>query len=149
MPAAVPIPSLITFVSATVTPVVLVSSAAILLGAVSTRYNAVATQFRVLAAEYRQPDITADRKQAVKQQLGLFEIRINAAWLSSMLLSIAIVLFLASMVELFIEGRRAVTASFALWPILGGLICVTLSLAADVIEIAYGRRTLQIERGDC
>ena len=149
MPGSVPIPSLVTLISATVAPVVLVSSAAILLGAVSARYNAVASQFRVLAAEFRQPGLDPERKRVVQKQLALFDTRINAAWLSSMLLSCAIVLFLISMLELFLETHYTGAASFALWPILGGLVCVTLSLVADVVEIAYGRRTLHIERMSC
>lgn len=139
---------MVQMITAAVAPVVLVSAAAILLGSINTRYTSLSSQFRMLTAEHRDPGTAEKRRRHISVQISLFYWRINAVWISILFLSLSIVLFIASILVLFVEAQRRSADSIALWLIGIGLVCMALSLVLEVAEIVFGRRTLCAEMAD-
>lgn len=135
-------------ISAAVAPVVLISSAAILLSGYSAKYGSVSDRLRDLTSEYRRTDTPAPRKVVIKAQLLLFRRRIIAVWAASALLSIALLLFLGTVLSVILSAREARLGWVGAACLVSGLVLMVGAVSLELYEIRLARFAVDAELSD-
>jgi hypothetical protein len=107
MPAQNP-EDLLQLITAAVTPVVMVSVAAVLILGINSKHQSIADRIRNLTGEFRSPGTRAERQEEISRQMLLFQRRVFYAGTAQLLLYFAIALFLATVI-LIILARAAVS----------------------------------------
>jgi hypothetical protein len=136
------------FISVAVAPVVLISAVAILLSGYSSKYANISDRLRSLTAEYRQSDTSPARRDNLKRQIGLFRRRILAVWLTSTLLSLALLSFIGTVLSVIVAERQARIGVVGAATLIIGLVLVGSSVTVDLHEIRLARLTIAGELSD-
>lgn len=148
MPVAAVSPQLTNLISAAVAPAALITSCAILLSGYTGKHSSLASQVRGLTAEARQPDTAPERADAIRRQLGLFRRRVSLVWSATVCLSIALLLFLLTVLLVIFVERQARLGVVGAVTLVAGLGCITLAVWLDLSEIVLARRTMAEEFAD-
>jgi len=139
---------LLQLITAAVTPVVMVSVAAVLILGINSKHQSIADRIRNLSGEFRNPDTSAARRDSIAQQMVLLRQRVNYATTGQSLLYLAIALFLATVI-LIILSRAVISwtpAAFGLF--LVGVLLMLLAVILEFQELRLASRTLALEMRD-
>ncbi len=146
MPA--PTFNLSSLISAAVAPVVLISAAAILLSGYSAKYGNISDRMRDLTGEYRRADTTDTRRALLKRQLLLFRRRIIAVWGASALLSLALLLFVGTVLSVILSTHEARLGWVGAGCLVGGLALMAGAISLELYEIRLARLAVDAELSD-
>ena len=146
--AASHIPGLMGLISAAVAPVVLISAVAIFFSALTSKHSHLADQVRQLTAEFRKPDVEKERQLSIGRQLGIFEKRMNALWISTALLSMSLLCFVATILFVIASQRTSNMGYFGIACMVFGLIFLLGGALAEMIEIGLAHASLTCEVAD-
>jgi len=140
-----PSTTLLTLISAAVTPVVLVTAGAILLSAFAGKYSNISEQMRRLTAEFRDGETLERRRSVVRRQLVLYRMRIWLIWAASTTLCLAVLAFLM-MVPIVLLSQTALRLNvLAVAVLVAGLVLMVVSVALELRELWLARITANIE----
>ena len=133
-----------------VAPIVLVSAAGLLYNGIQTKNLHLSDRIRALTAELRNPTITFDRRQQVKDQLPYFDKRIRFSQHALELVYVSILCFVGTSLLLALPlwmGSPAlpivVTTVFV-----AGVVLLILALGLEFVEMWIGLKTIEIETRD-
>ena len=131
--------------AAAVTPVVLVSAAAILIGGVNSRYIAISDRMRALTQEYREKTGDAHRREVIAAQMVTFKLRVRLVSWAERALYASVVCF--TVVALMISARRLMAvASLSIFTL--GIVLIMIATVCQLFELQYSNRTLALETKD-
>ena len=134
--------------AAAVTPVVLISAAAILISGVNARYIAIADRMRTLAREYREPGVDARRRKMIEQQMSTFWVRVRlVSWAERTLyFSVGCFTSVALMISAALGRDLLAAASLPVFTI--GILLIAVAILLQLLELQFSNRTLRIETRD-
>src|SRR5260370_25473130 len=92
-------------ISAAVTPVVMISANAILISAITSKHQSMSDRLRALTAEWRNAATPVTRREAIADQLRLFEERLRWVTWSHIILYIATACFIAMVIAIAVSPR--------------------------------------------
>ena len=141
-------PSVISTISSAVGPAALITTTAILLSGYTGKYSGISDQMRRMTAEFRQAGTTAERRQNLKRQLHLFHRRIGAMWAASTLLSLALLLFIGTVLAVLLSAHAMRLGPVGVLTLIGGLACVAAAVGLELYEIGIARLTVAGELAD-
>ncbi|MGH9611498.1 MAG: DUF2721 domain-containing protein [Bryobacteraceae bacterium] len=133
-------------VAAAVTPVVMVSAAAVLILGLNSKHQSMSDCVRTLAVEFRQAQEA--RQQVIARQAVLFRRRMDYVANGQRCLYSAILCFLVMvLLSIFAPGRIS-WASFAFVLFVAGSCLILAAVILELIELALANHTLRIELAD-
>ncbi|MBC8101185.1 MAG: DUF2721 domain-containing protein [Cytophagales bacterium] len=144
-------PTLMNLIGSAVAPAALITTSAILLSGYSSRQSSLSSQMRLLTAELRDhadSALAAPRSASIRRQLVLFQRRLSLIWSATVALSVAMLLFVVTVIALVFgqqEARLGIVGSVTL---VAGLVGVGLSIWLDLYEIVWARQTTALEFAD-
>lgn len=141
-------PALSSLIGIAVTPVVLVTATAILLSGYTAKYTSIADQIRRLTGEYRKVETSEARRKSLRKQIRLDHRRITAMWAGSAFLSLALLLFLGTVVSVIFAGRATLINTLGAAFLLGGLTLLALAFVLELYEIRLARLAVAGELAD-
>ena len=139
------IPGLMGLISAAVAPVVLISAVAIFFSALTSKHSHLADQIRQLTAEFRRADTSDARRLAIERQMSIFERRMDALWISTLLLSLSLLSFVCTILFVIGSQRTAGLGILGIASMLCGLGFLLTGVVAELMEIALARASLRCE----
>src|SRR5271165_5729462 len=89
----IPAAGLLQLITAAITPVAMISAAAIIIGGIGSKHQSLSDRVRSLTAEFRETATSEERRASIRQQMLWFERRINHVANASRLLYFAIAAF--------------------------------------------------------
>jgi hypothetical protein len=134
--------------AAAVTPVVLISAAAILISGVNARYIAIADRMRALAQEYRGENCPAHRREVIARQMTTFQLRVRlVSWSERMLyFSVACFTSVALMITAALSRTLLEAASLPTFTL--GIVLIMIAIVLQLLELQFSNRTLRLETAD-
>jgi hypothetical protein len=134
--------------AAAVTPVVLISAAAILISGVNARYIAVADRMRSLAHEFREKTGDPHRREVIARQMSTFRIRVRlVSWAERTLyFSVACFTSVALMISAALGKSLLETVSLSMFTI--GILLIVIAVGLQLLELQFSNRTLRAETED-
>jgi hypothetical protein len=134
--------------AAAVTPVVLVSAAAILISGVNARYIAIADRMRSLAQEYREKTCDPRRREIIARQMATFQLRVRlVSWAERMLyLSVACFTSVALMISTELGKSLLERTSLPIFAM--GIALIVIAIVLQLLELQFSNRTLRVETED-
>ena len=123
-----------------VTPVVMISANAILISAISSKHQAMSDRLRALTAEWRTASPTPARRESIRTQVQLFNIRI--AWISRahFLLYVATACFTLMVIALALQF-----AVLSLPLLLLGVLLMLLAIVLELLDLRKAQTTIEAE----
>lgn len=131
-----------------VAPVGLITMTAILLSGYTGKYSSISDQMRRMTAEYRDGGTKPMRRLGLKRQLTLYHRRITAMWAASTLLSLALLLFVATVLAVLFSTRTVQIGPIGVISLITGLIFVASAVGLELYEIGLARLTVAGELED-
>lgn len=141
--------SVLSVISAAVTPVVMISACGTLSLSVNSRQQSLSALVRSTSTEIRLASTSRQRRAQLHEQIGVFTRRFTLTWVASCALYGAITCFLLTTLLIVWTQRRLSQGPLA--PLAFFVLGLALMLGAAVcivLEVALSRRTLQIEIRD-
>jgi hypothetical protein len=135
-------------ISLAATPVVMITATSILLSSYSAKYAAIAGQMRQVTAEFRSPHTGHERRTDLRSQARFFRRRLAAMWTASILLSLALLAFLATVMAVIFAQHTAWFDTLAACTLVGGLALIGLAVFFEILEIRLARSTAKLELAD-
>jgi DNA-binding transcriptional regulator YbjK len=134
--------------TAAVTPVVLVSAAAILVSAVNSRYISISDRMRALAQEYRDVSTLPHRRAVIACEMMTFKRRVRLVSWAERMLYAAVACFTS--VALFISATswRHVLVAVSLPVFTLGIVLVMTAILLQLLELQLSNRTLFLDTMD-
>lgn len=140
--------NLLSLISVAVTPVVLITAAAILLSGFTAKYGNIADQMRRLAAEYRSGETSQARRAAIARQLALFARRIQAIWAATTCLCVAILSFVLMVLAVIFSQRATRLGYIGVATLVTGVVFVAVAMLCELEELLLARKTVAYELDD-
>jgi hypothetical protein len=134
--------------AAAVTPVVLISAAAILISGVNARYIAIADRMRTLAREYRDPGVDARRREIIAQQMSTFWTRVRLVSWAERMLYFAVACFTSVALMISAAMGRSLLAAASLSVFTAGILFIAMAIVLQLLELQFSNRTLALETRD-
>jgi hypothetical protein len=136
--------NLIGAVQAALTPVVLISAAAILAGGVSQKHADLGGRIRTLMSELRKPHLAEARRQNLRAQLELFRKRTRYAQRAHLCLYGSVLPFVTMMAVLLFGAspRVAVVLLFV------GVALLTGAIVSEIRELSLAGRSIELAMED-
>jgi len=141
-------PGVVSSFTNAVGPAALTTMTAILLSGYTGKYSGISDQMRRMTAEFRGAGTTAERRQNLKRQLHLFHRRIGAMWAASTLLSLALLLFIGTVLAVLLSAHTVRLGPVGVLTLIGGLACVATAVGLELYEIGLARLTVAGELAD-
>jgi hypothetical protein len=133
-------------IAAALSPVVLVSAAALLAVGISQKHVALGDRIRTLSAELRAPGVTPARRQSVAAQLELFTIRIRHSGRAHSAVYLAICCFLAMILVITLQQRfTGLWGAISLVLFVGGVSLMLAGIVLELLELRLADRTIARE----
>lgn len=132
---------LLPVVSAAVTPVVMVSAAALLTVGIANKHASMADRLRSLVSELRGGSWRPEEADNLHRQIALFRRRILLTSFAHRVLYLSIALYLVLVMLIAIN----ITGSAAYGIFLAATALVLAAVAAEFLELELGNRTLELE----
>ncbi|HXF28120.1 MAG TPA: DUF2721 domain-containing protein [Bryobacteraceae bacterium] len=133
-------------VAAAVTPVVMVSAAAVLILGLNSKHQSMSDRVRTLAVEFRQA--SEERQRTIAAQAGLFQRRMAHVANGQRCLYSAVVCFLVMVLLIVFAPGRISWTSFAFVLFVAGSCLILAAVILEILELALANRTIQIELAD-
>lgn len=134
--------------AAAVTPVVLVSAAAILIGTANARYIAISDRMRLLAQEYRNPATLAGRKQVIALEMVTFKLRVRLVSWAERMLYASVGCFTAVALIISATFWREVLLAVSIPIFTVGILLIVIAIVLQLIELQQSNRTLLLDTQD-
>lgn len=134
--------------AAAVTPVVLVSAAAILVGGVNSRYIAISDRMRALAQEYREESSSASRRSVIAIEMVTFKRRVKLVSWAVRALYAAVGCFTSVALMISAESWHKVPVPVSLPVFTLGIILIIAAIICQLLELGHSNRTLSLEIQD-
>jgi len=135
-------------ISAAVTPVVMISANAILIGAISSKHQSMSDRMRALTAEWRNSATPATRREAIAQQLKLFDKRLRWVTWSHIILYTATACFIAMVIVIALSPALEAMSGASLRLLLVGVGLMFLGILLELLDLAKARATAALELKD-
>jgi len=136
--------SLIGAVQAALTPVVLISAAAILAGGVGQKHADLGGRIRMLMAELRKAALAEARKRNLHAQIQVFRRRTRLAMRAHLCLYGAMLPFVAMIAVLLFGASRSIAVV-----LLGvGVSLVTGAVVFEILELSLAGRSIDLALED-
>ena len=139
---------LLQLITAAVTPVAMISSAAIIIGAVSGKHQSMSDRLRALASEYRDLSTTDDRRANICLQMGLFNRRIRYSANAHRLLYLAIASFTFTVLLIIASPSGLTWTPAAAILFASGVALMLVAVVFEFIELWWTNQTLRLEMSD-
>lgn len=134
--------------AAAVTPVVLVSAAAILISGVNSRYVAIADRMRALAHEFRESSDNVPRREMIAKQMIIFRTRVRLVSWAERTLYVAVACFTSVALMISAMMSRELLAAISVPVFITGLALIMIAISLQLLELQFANLTLEIETGD-
>lgn len=135
-------------VAAAVSPVVMVSAAAILVSGVNARYISISDRVRMLAREFREESGSVARKRNIQRQMVIFHRRLHLVSWATRVLFTAAGCFVTCALLISLAMFRAFLEVATLPIFLLGLVLVVIAIALQLTELQDSNRTIDLESED-
>jgi len=134
--------------AAAVTPVVLVSAAAILVSGVNSRYISIADKMRTLTHEFRAPDCAPARRTAIVAQIRIFKSRISlVAWAVRVLYaSVGCFTTVVMVISATLWHKTLEAVTLPLFAT--GILMILAAIICQLLELHLSNRTIALEIRD-
>ena len=139
---------LLQLISAAVTPVAMISSAAIIIGSVSSKHQNMSDRLRALANEYRESNCTEERRANICLQMGIFDRRIRYSANAHRLLYLAIAAFTFTVLLIIVSPTRLTWTPGAATLFGLGVTMMLVAVVFEFVELWWTNQTLKLEMND-
>src|SRR5439155_25099368 len=135
--------------SAAVTPIVMISAAAALILGLNQKHNSLSERLRALMGEFRAPGTTPERRENLREQVALFQLRFRyvdraMSWLYGAVACFVLTALLITLISH--ERARWDPAAIGLFEL--GIVLMLGAVIEALLETRQTRRTLALELGD-
>jgi Protein of unknown function (DUF2721) len=137
-----------TAISAAVTPVVMISANAILISAISSKHQSMSDRLRALTAEWRNAATPAVRRDAIAEQVRLFDKRLRWITWSHIILYTATACFIAMVIVIAVSPALNVLSGASLGLLITGVALMFLGILLELLDLAKARTTAGLEVKD-
>jgi hypothetical protein len=132
-------------IGSALTPVVVITVAAILATGLGGKHAQLAMRMRDLTAELRD-GATPQRRRSILAQLGIFDARLLLAHSANVLIYTGALALVLLVILLTLESTHgAVDAAL----FVSGLVCIFAAIALEIGELLLANRTMARELNDC
>jgi hypothetical protein len=135
-------------ISAAVTPVVMISANAILISAISSKHQSMSDRLRALTAEWRNAATAVARREAIADQVRLFDERLRWVTLSHIILYMATACFIAMVIVIAVSPTLEVLSGASLGLLIAGVALMFLGILLELLDLAKARATVGLEVKD-
>ena len=134
--------------AAAVTPVVLISAAAILISGVNARYIAISDRMRSLAQEFRSKTEDVSRRGMIARQMATFQRRVRLVSWAERMLYVSVICFTSVALMISAPLGQSVLAAASLPVFTIGIVLIMIAVALQLLELQLSNRTLGLETED-
>jgi Protein of unknown function (DUF2721) len=135
-------------ISAAVTPVVMISANAILISAISSKHQSMSDRLRALTAEWRNAATPVARREAIADQVRLFDERLRWVTLSHIILYTATACFIAMVIVIAVSPTLEALSGASLGLLIAGVALMFLGILLELLDLAKARATVGLEVKD-
>lgn len=135
-------------ISAAVTPVVMISATAILVSGISSKHQSMSDRLRALTAEWRNPATGSARREAIAEQLTLFDERLRWITWSHIVLYAATACFIATVIVIAASPALGALSGASLGLLIAGVVLMFAGILLELLDLARARATVGLEVGD-
>jgi hypothetical protein len=135
-------------ISAAVTPVVMISANAILISAISSKHQSMSDRLRALTAEWRNADTPLSRRNAIADQVRLFDQRLRWVTWSHIILYTATACFISMVIVIAVSPALNVMSGASLGLLVAGVLLMFVGILLELLDLAKARTTVGLEIKD-
>lgn len=135
-------------ISAAITPVVMISANAILLNAITSKHQSMSDRLRALTAEWRNAATPATRREAIVDQLKLFDERLRWITWSHIILYLATACFIAMVIVIAVSAALEALSGVLLGLLIAGVGLMFVGILLELLDLAKARATVGLEVKD-
>jgi hypothetical protein len=135
-------------IAAAVTPVVMISANAILISAISSKHQSMSDRLRALTGEWRNAATPMARREAIADQLRLFDKRLRWITLAHILLYAATACFIAMVIVIAVSPKLEALSGGSLVLLMTGLAFMFVGILLELLDLAKARTTVGLELKD-
>jgi hypothetical protein len=135
-------------ISAAVTPVVMISANAILISAISSKHQSMSDRLRALTAEWRNATTAVTRREAIADQVRIFDVRLRWVTLSHIVLYTATACFIAMVIVIAVSPALEALSGASLGLLIAGLALMFMGILLELLDLAKARATVGLEVKD-
>ena len=135
-------------ISAAVTPVVMISANAILISAISSKHQSMSDRLRALTAEWRNADTPFSRRNAIADQVRLFDQRLRWVTWSHIILYTATACFISMVIVIAVSPALNVMSGASLGLLVAGVLLMFVGILLELLDLAKARTTVGLEIKD-
>ena len=135
-------------ISAAVTPVVMISANAILIGAISSKHQSMSDRLRALTAEWRNAATPVTRREAIANQVRLFDERLRWVTWSHIVLYTATTCFIAMVIVIAVSPAIEAMSGASLGLLIAGVALMFLGIVLELFDLSKAHATLALEIKD-
>jgi Protein of unknown function (DUF2721) len=139
---------LLQVIAAAVTPVVMISAAAVLILGVNQKHASLGDRVRALSAEFRAAGTTAERRESIRAQIRLFERRLGYVATAHLWLYASVVCFVGTVLVITLTARSPAWDRVALGIFVLGIALMLGAPIMEVVELRLAHRALDQELSD-
>jgi Protein of unknown function (DUF2721) len=139
---------LLQVIAAAVTPVVMISAAAVLILGVNQKHASLGDRLRALAAEFRAAGTTAERRESIRAQIRLFERRLGYVATAHLWLYASVVCFIGMVLVITLTSRSPTWDRVALGMFVLGIALMLGAPMMELVELRLAHRALDLELSD-
>jgi hypothetical protein len=134
--------------AAAVTPVVMVSAAAILISGVNSRYISISDRMRSLSHEYRDANVSAERRSVIRNQMIIFRRRVALVSWAVRTLYAATGCLVSIALLISATLWRQMLAWITLPLFLLAIFLIIIAIICQLLELRASNRTIYLETED-
>jgi hypothetical protein len=135
-------------ISAAITPVVMISANAILLNAITSKHQSMSDRLRALTAEWRNAATPVTRREAIVDQLRLFDKRLRWVTWSHIILYMATACFIAMVIVIAVSPALDAPSGALLGLLIAGVALMFVGILLELLDLAKARATVELEVKD-
>ena len=135
-------------ISAAVTPVVMISANAILISAISSKHQSMSDRLRALTSEWRNEATPVPRREAIADQVRLFDKRLRWITWSHIILYTATACFIAMVIVIAASPTLEELSGASLVLLMAGVALMFVGILLELLDLAKARNTVGLELKD-
>lgn len=135
-------------ITSAVTPVVMISAAAILIGGINTKHASLSDRVRSLSAEYRSESTPEDRKTSIRIQVAIFLRRAHYVAAAHFLLHAAVIAFILVVLSIVVGSTRPTWSRLALGEFIAGVVMMLGAVVLELLDLRLSDHTLRLDAKD-
>ena len=135
-------------IAAAVTPVVLISAAAILISGINQKHQSLSDRVRSLAAEVRAGGVSGMRQASIHAQMDIFRQRLEYVAAAHRLLHVSVTCFLLMVLAITLEARVRLWDRLALGLLVVGVALMLIAVGLELFDLSRALQTLKLDVED-